>query len=94
VVSRFVQQVLVLVLKLDRVRRELFAHTFISLARRCWQSTIFLKAREMGANTSAAFTDYVTHLIAEVHGGGKYWVRRFSESNLLPSATNAISVCT
>lgn len=27
----------------------------------------------MGANTTAAFTDYVTHLIAEEHGGAKYW---------------------
>jgi twin BRCT domain len=28
----------------------------------------------MGASTTAAFTDYVTHLIAEEHGGAKYWV--------------------
>ena len=40
----------------------------------CWQSTIFPKVGEMGANTTAAFTDYVTHLIAEEHGGAKYWV--------------------
>jgi hypothetical protein len=31
----------------------------------------------MGASTTAAFTDYVTHLIAEEHGGAKYWVRTF-----------------
>lgn len=37
------------------------------------RSTIFPKAGEMGANTTAAFTDYVTHLIAEEHGGAKYW---------------------
>ncbi|KAI0256238.1 hypothetical protein BJV78DRAFT_448279 [Lactifluus subvellereus] len=37
------------------------------------RSTIFPKAGEMGANTTAAFTDYVTHLIAEDHGGAKYW---------------------
>ena len=29
----------------------------------------------MGASTTSAFTDYVTHLIAEEHGGAKYWVR-------------------
>ncbi|KAH8995665.1 hypothetical protein EDB92DRAFT_1943153 [Lactarius akahatsu] len=40
------------------------------------RSTIFPKAGEMGANTTAAFTDYVTHLIAEEHGGAKYWVER------------------
>ena len=34
----------------------------------------------MGANTTAAFTDYVTHLIAEEHGGAKYWVRYFCGS--------------
>lgn len=28
----------------------------------------------MGASTTSAFTDYVTHLIAEEHGGAKYWV--------------------
>ncbi|KAI9442471.1 hypothetical protein H4582DRAFT_1284064 [Lactarius indigo] len=37
------------------------------------RSTIFPKVGEMGANTTAAFTDYVTHLIAEEHGGAKYW---------------------
>ncbi|KAH9978902.1 hypothetical protein BGW80DRAFT_703080 [Lactifluus volemus] len=37
------------------------------------RSTIFPKAGEMGASTTAAFTDYVTHLIAEEHGGAKYW---------------------
>jgi hypothetical protein len=45
-----------------------------------WQSTIFPKAGEMGASTTAAFTDYVTHLIAEEHGGAKYWVRTFQSS--------------
>ena len=67
----------------DRVRCELFLHavTLIS-SPRCWQSTIFPKAGEMGANTTAAFTDYVTHLIAEEHGGAKYWVRHFGEGAL------------
>ncbi|KAF8271324.1 hypothetical protein EI94DRAFT_1720928 [Lactarius quietus] len=37
------------------------------------RSTIFPKAGEMGANTTAAFTDYVTHLIAEEHGGQNIW---------------------
>ncbi|KAI0302600.1 hypothetical protein BC826DRAFT_985156 [Russula brevipes] len=37
------------------------------------RSTVFPKAGEMGASTTAAFTDYVTHLIAEEHGGAKYW---------------------
>lgn len=65
----------------DRVRRELFAHAFTLISPApCWQSTIFPKAGEMGANTTAAFTDYVTHLIAEEHGGAKYWVRHFGES--------------
>jgi hypothetical protein len=41
------------------------------------QSVIFPKAGEMGASTTAAFTDYVTHLVAEEHGGAKYWVRTF-----------------
>jgi DNA replication regulator DPB11 len=65
----------------DRVRRETFAHAFtlISLTP-CWQSSIFPKAGEMGAGTTAAFTDYVTHLIAEEHGGPKYWVSHFGES--------------
>ena len=64
---------------IDRVRRELFAHALalLSLARRGRQSTIFPQAGEMGANTTAAFTDYVTHLIAEEPGGAKYWVRYF-----------------
>ncbi len=38
---------------------------------------IFPKVGEMGASTTAAFTDYVTHLVAEEHGGPKYWVRTF-----------------
>lgn len=65
----------------DKVRCELFVHAFtlISLAR-FLQSTIFPKVGEMGANTTAAFTDFVTHLIAEEHGGPKYWVRHFDES--------------
>ncbi|KAI9446925.1 hypothetical protein F5148DRAFT_1253136 [Russula earlei] len=37
------------------------------------RSTIFPKVGEMGASTTAAFTDFVTHLIAEEHGGAKYW---------------------
>lgn len=37
------------------------------------RSVIFPKAGEMGASTTAAFTDYVTHLVAEEHGGAKYW---------------------
>jgi len=41
------------------------------------QSIIFPKAGEMGASTTAAFTDYVTHLVAEDHGGAKYSVRTF-----------------
>ncbi|KAI0318602.1 hypothetical protein OF83DRAFT_929396 [Amylostereum chailletii] len=36
------------------------------------KSTIFGKAGEMGANTTSDFTDRVTHLIAEQHGGAKY----------------------
>jgi DNA replication regulator DPB11 len=36
----------------------------------------------MGASTTAAFTDYVTHLIAEEHGGAKYWVRTFHSGTL------------
>jgi DNA replication regulator DPB11 len=68
---------------IDRVRRELFAHALalISLARRRRQSTILPKAGEMGANTTAAFTDYVTHLIADEHGGAKYWVRYLGGSS-------------
>jgi hypothetical protein len=57
-----------------------------------WQSTIFPKAGEMGANTTAAFTDYVTHLIAEEHGGAKYWVGDVPrEHTLFP--INTILVC-
>ncbi|KAI0064954.1 hypothetical protein BV25DRAFT_1914101 [Artomyces pyxidatus] len=36
------------------------------------KSTIFGKAGEMGASTSTDFTDLVTHLIAQDHGGPKY----------------------
>jgi twin BRCT domain len=46
----------------------------------------------MGANTTAAFTDYVTHLIAEEHGGAKYWVGDVPrEHTLFP--INTILVC-
>ena len=52
-------------------------YAVVSLKWDLWQSIIFPKAGEMGASTTAAFTDYVTHLIAEEHGGAKYWVRPF-----------------
>ena len=38
------------------------------------QAAIFKKALELGAGTTSAFTDKVTHLIAVTHGGPKYKV--------------------
>ncbi|THH08112.1 hypothetical protein EW146_g9100 [Bondarzewia mesenterica] len=37
-----------------------------------FQSSLFAKAGEMGADTTSDFTDRVTHLIADDHGGAKY----------------------
>jgi hypothetical protein len=36
------------------------------------QPSLFKKAAELGATHVSAFTDKVTHLIAEDHGGAKY----------------------
>ncbi|KAI0257934.1 hypothetical protein BC834DRAFT_1046509, partial [Gloeopeniophorella convolvens] len=58
---------------IDRVRAKAVQVHVAYLTLALPQSTIFPKAGEMGANTTAAFTDYVTHLIAEEHGGAKYW---------------------
>ena len=37
--------------------------------------SLFKKATELGAKSTHAFTDKVTHLIASGHGGAKYNVR-------------------
>jgi hypothetical protein len=39
------------------------------------QAPLFKLASELGATTVSAFTDRVTHLVAESHGGAKYVVR-------------------
>ena len=65
---------------IDRVCTEQWPSVFGLLYWDRWQSTVFAKAGEMGASTTSAFTDYVTHLIAEEHGGAKYWVRTFHAS--------------
>lgn len=46
-----------------------YLHIFV---QHCIQPTIFKQAVELGATTTSAFTDRVTHLVAVDHGGAKY----------------------
>jgi DNA replication regulator DPB11 len=41
----------------------------------CGKPTLFKQAFELGATSNSDFTDKVTHLLANSHGGAKYLVR-------------------
>ncbi|KAJ7879845.1 hypothetical protein B0H13DRAFT_2345907 [Mycena leptocephala] len=47
---------------------------------------LFKLAIELGATSVRAFTDRVTHLVAENHGGAKYFVMRAGTQNPYPAA--------
>lgn len=47
------------------------------------QPALFKLALELGATSVSAFTDRVTHLVAESHGGAKYLVRGASSEVLM-----------
>ena len=58
----------------------------------CVKPTLFKQAFELGATSTSDFTDRVTHLLANSHGGAKYLVRL--TPRCLSPLFNPIHLCT